>query len=278
MSAQASLLLRLEGPWQSWGELGRLTTRETRTHPTKSGVIGLVANALGYERDADLTELAALEFAVRVDRPGTIERDVQTVGSGTMPSLVGDMLADPRLLASPVPTVHGGFQGSPWSYGAPRDVAASLEGRLVSPYPAKGRQTVLTERHYLADAAFVAALGGPHALLETIAAAIDDPARALFLGRRKCVPGWAPMNLGVHAAAPLDALAAVPRLPRAQEGALTAWVESGPGPGAAAVADQPLSFDTHERDYALRYEKPVEIDPPAPVPDAYPDLPAKDTA
>jgi len=41
------LLLRLAGPLQSWGDSSRFATRGTRREPTKSGVIGMVAAALG---------------------------------------------------------------------------------------------------------------------------------------------------------------------------------------------------------------------------------------
>ncbi|MFB8217377.1 type I-E CRISPR-associated protein Cas5/CasD [Streptomyces anulatus] len=72
------LLLRLAGPLQSWGSAARFTRRTTENAPTKSGVIGLLAAAQGRRRDADLTDLAALEFGVRIDQPGTRLRDFQT--------------------------------------------------------------------------------------------------------------------------------------------------------------------------------------------------------
>ena len=49
-----------------------------RPAPTKSGVIGLLAAALGRGRTADLTDLAALRFGVRIDQPGISVRDFQT--------------------------------------------------------------------------------------------------------------------------------------------------------------------------------------------------------
>lgn len=35
----STLLLRLAGPLQSWGDSSRFTRRETRAEPTKSGVL-----------------------------------------------------------------------------------------------------------------------------------------------------------------------------------------------------------------------------------------------
>ncbi len=75
-----TLLLRLDGPMQAWGTDSKFGIRETRTTPTKSGVLGLVAAALGRPREADITDLAALRFGVRVDRAGRVRRDFQTAG------------------------------------------------------------------------------------------------------------------------------------------------------------------------------------------------------
>ncbi|MFJ1843207.1 type I-E CRISPR-associated protein Cas5/CasD [Streptomyces sp. NPDC088146] len=72
------LLMRLAGPLQSWGSTARFVRRTTETAPTKSGVVGLLAAAQGRRRDADLSDLAELEFGVRIDQPGTRLRDFQT--------------------------------------------------------------------------------------------------------------------------------------------------------------------------------------------------------
>lgn len=72
------LLLRLAGPLQSWGDSSRFTRRHTRTEPTKSGVLGLLAAAQGRRRTDPIEDLAALSFGVRVDQRGRIERDFQT--------------------------------------------------------------------------------------------------------------------------------------------------------------------------------------------------------
>jgi len=72
------VLLRLEGPLQSWGVDSRYDVRATRPEPTKSGVLGLVSAALGRDREDDVSDLAALRFGVRSDRPGRIIRDYHT--------------------------------------------------------------------------------------------------------------------------------------------------------------------------------------------------------
>jgi CRISPR system Cascade subunit CasD len=72
------LLLRLAGPMQSWGVQSRFSTRDTGLEPSKSGVVGLLCAALGRPRDADVTALAALPQAVRVDREGRMACDYHT--------------------------------------------------------------------------------------------------------------------------------------------------------------------------------------------------------
>lgn len=80
-----SVLLRLEGPLQSWGTRSRFPERDTEIEPSKSGVLGLVGAALGMPRDdtALLERIAACSMAVRVDREGTLLRDYHTAGGGT---------------------------------------------------------------------------------------------------------------------------------------------------------------------------------------------------
>jgi CRISPR system Cascade subunit CasD len=72
------LLLRLSGPMQSWGVQSRFSVRETGLEPSKSGVVGLLAAALGRPRDADMRDLAGLRMAVRVDVEGLLRYDYQT--------------------------------------------------------------------------------------------------------------------------------------------------------------------------------------------------------
>lgn len=74
-----SLALCLDAPMQSWGIRSTAGTRDTATEPTKSGIVGLLAAALGVPRDdnTSIAALADLHLAVRVDREGIIERDYQ---------------------------------------------------------------------------------------------------------------------------------------------------------------------------------------------------------
>lgn len=77
-----TLLLRLEGPQQAWGTQSRFSDRDTGYEPSKSGLLGLICAALGRPRDHDLSDLNSLRMGIRVDRPGTLEREFQTAGGG----------------------------------------------------------------------------------------------------------------------------------------------------------------------------------------------------
>lgn len=79
----ATLLLRLAAPLQSWGLDSKFETRKTNRVPTKSGVIGLLAAALGLRRDdtAGLARLNRLRFAVRTDQEGSLLVDFHTAKS-----------------------------------------------------------------------------------------------------------------------------------------------------------------------------------------------------
>lgn len=74
----AVLAVRLAGPMQSWGDASRFTQRLTRSEPTKSGVLGLIAAAQGRRRAESIEDLADLTFGVRVDQPGRLVRDFHT--------------------------------------------------------------------------------------------------------------------------------------------------------------------------------------------------------
>mgnify|MGYP001576376810 CR=1 FL=1 len=75
-----TLLLQLIGPMQSWGTTSRFDQRDTGKEPSKSGVVGLLAAAMGIDREnwTDLEPLTHLSLGVRHDRAGVPKRDYQT--------------------------------------------------------------------------------------------------------------------------------------------------------------------------------------------------------
>jgi len=77
-------------------------------------------------------------------------------------------------------------------------VRVDLEGRLEIDYHTaldvlkanrSGTDTQISNRAYLADAAFLVGLEGERALLERLQAALKNPRWPLFLGRKSFVPG-----------------------------------------------------------------------------------------
>lgn len=78
----AVLLLRLAAPLQAWGSSSKFIVRSTEREPTKSGVIGMIAAAMGIQRNDDakkLAPLAQLRFGVRADKEGILLKDFHMV-------------------------------------------------------------------------------------------------------------------------------------------------------------------------------------------------------
>ena len=84
-----TLLLRFAGPMQSWGFESHFTNRGTADWPTKSGVIGMIASAMGRSREESVSDLCKLRMGVRIDRAGYrstdyhIVRHMKKKGNGT---------------------------------------------------------------------------------------------------------------------------------------------------------------------------------------------------
>jgi CRISPR system Cascade subunit CasD len=76
----STLLLRLAAPMQSWG-VDKFERRGTERVPTKSGVVGIIAAALGRRRNESIDDISSLRFGVRVDREGKLLRDFHTARS-----------------------------------------------------------------------------------------------------------------------------------------------------------------------------------------------------
>lgn len=149
-----TLFLRLEGPMQSWGERARWSVRDSAPEPTKSGVIGLVACALGFREDGQLKTLSEqTRMGVRCDAPGVRLTDYHTIGGG---------YDFPTLLESS---------------GKPKKT------------PAGAPHTELSWRDYLCGASFLVALqSNDERLIDRMAHALQNPIWPIFLGRKSCPP------------------------------------------------------------------------------------------
>lgn len=74
----SSVILTLAGPLQSWGTTKGTDKRRTGLYPTKSGVLGIVAAAMGRQRGESVDDLRGLSMAVRVDHVGSAFTDFHT--------------------------------------------------------------------------------------------------------------------------------------------------------------------------------------------------------
>ena len=76
------VVMLLTGPLQSWGgPAPGIYERGTESMPSLSGIVGMVANALGRERTDPIDDLAdGAQLHVRADRPGTSVEDYHTLG------------------------------------------------------------------------------------------------------------------------------------------------------------------------------------------------------
>ncbi|MBT2207276.1 type I-E CRISPR-associated protein Cas5/CasD [Actinomadura sp. NEAU-AAG7] len=237
MSAQpdarptTALLLHLSGPLQSWGERSRFNQRDTSRAPTRSGLIGLIAAALGRRRDQPLDDLTPLRFTTRIDRPGTLLRDFHTVGGGM-----------PRHLT-----------------------VITAEGKRRSADTA----TLVSNRYYLQDAAFTVAVTAPDPdLLDTCARALRAPTWPPYLGRRSCPPN-APLLIDAVHDDPITHLIRLPLARTAPahtesvnvefqaDAAFTGSWPDGPDPSEhqqahTQIQDDPVSFAPSSRHYRTR--------------------------
>lgn len=79
----STLLLRLASPLQSWGVDSKFDNRSSGTEPSKSGVVGMIAAALGRSRNESIDDLSALRMGVRIDQPGMSINDFHTAKSAS---------------------------------------------------------------------------------------------------------------------------------------------------------------------------------------------------
>ena len=213
-----TLLLRLSAPMQAWGDESSFEYRRTRREPTKSGVIGMIASAMGRARTEDISDLYAFRFGVRADREGK--------------------------------------DSSRYDFQISR-VAKKKNGKYIplkdGEYETEEKSTVLTYRYYLNDAAFLVGLEGKDEMVMQAEKALRAPAWPLFLGRRSCPPAGQ-VVLGIRDLPLENALKEEPIFENAtpQNGTLRFLIEKGTEGGTYYQRDNPVSFDQRKRMFSLR--------------------------
>lgn len=239
----STVTLRLAGPMQAWSNTPAKAVRPTQDHPTKTGVIGMIASALGRDRSDPVDDLAILRFAVRADRPGELAEDYHTAGSGTFPILPGTILANPNLIRDAAKLPDGDVLDTlrDGAYAAPAGVSEKAGGVLVG----RPGDTVVRTDQYLADAIFTVALTGPRDTVDAVATALTQPARPLHLGR-KDYPPTGQLLIGVtDHDDPVEALAATDVDARAAAQPWRVWTETPiDGQPSQYIADQPTNYAT----------------------------------
>lgn len=205
------LILRLEATLLSFGGVAVDERRPSDEYPSRSLLVGLLANALGWNH-GDFEKLdrlqARLRHAARRDRRGTRLDDYHTVDLGQ------------------------DFMRQGWT----------TRGRVEGRGGGSATGTHIRDRRYWADAAYTVALALDPAdespTLDDLAAAVMHPERPLFLGRKTCLPSRPLVAEGelhrLRAPSLVDALARVPRWTRGEESpTLRAWWTDGDPAGPA---------------------------------------------
>ncbi|WP_337188081.1 type I-E CRISPR-associated protein Cas5/CasD [Phenylobacterium sp.] len=253
MPERAFLIFRLSGPMAAFGRIAVGERRDVWGEPSKSGVLGFVAGALGLRRDdaeAQAELAAGLGFAVRVDAPGRPLRDYHTAQA---------------------PKAR---RGGVWTT------------RREELGPGENLNTVLSERIYRIEACATVALwrtgeAGPG--LEALAAAIRRPAFAPFLGRKSCPMGeaaWPEVVEATGLAAAFEAYDAQrPKVEGAQPPgpATEVWFELGAGLAEEDAAARHIRErrdapgDRLRRRFGNRSEGRLDL-APDPLPDPLADI------
>lgn len=172
------LILTLQGVFQAWGKHSFETFRPTELFPTRSGITGFLAAALGIARDEQEKILKlnnSYTYAARSDR----ER------------LELSVFDKPRL-----------FQPG-------RKISDFHTVQQVRTVGTKTKPTEITRREYLEDQSFTVAImetKTPEYKLRQIAEALKRPTFSLHLGRKSCPLCTPPLRCAFEAKSLFDAL------------------------------------------------------------------------
>lgn len=179
------LLFRLYGALSSWGDIAVGDIRPSYRYPSKSAVIGLIAAAMGLERDAHTkhSELAKMSFSVRIDGEGIPMDDYHTIQAPSEQAMKS-----------------GRKDKACWTR---LDEIEAIKFRVIDAKSRAEAGAIQSRRTYLCDAVYTVALserednkinwsvfGVPEMKdIAGIAAFLMNPEFALYLGRKSCPLG-----------------------------------------------------------------------------------------
>ncbi|WP_320171107.1 type I-E CRISPR-associated protein Cas5/CasD [Maridesulfovibrio sp.] len=225
------LIFTIYGPMQGWGSVAVGEVRPAAQRPTRSGLLGLLAAAMGVRRgDPLLSDLTrAARVAVREDRSGSVMLDYHTT---QVPSEKKNRV----------------FRTRRQELGTMLD----KDDRL---------NTILSRREYLMNAAFTACIwfDGEHPfVMKDIAEALNRPRLNVYLGRKSCAPGFPFMPEIVSAADELEALGCYAPEMRKAYGARSldkcpVWTEVEHG-DFTRYSVRDMVTDHNRRQFGMRFE------------------------
>jgi len=223
------LVFTLAAALGSMGDLAGHERRGSWTWPGRSAILGLLAAARGIRRDGDFAGIDALSVSVAIFDPGETLRDYHTVQT--------------------VPTAAARRPQS-------RPQALLQAGRAVN--------TTITLRDYRSGPLYGVAVAGPG--LAALRDALEQPAFALYLGRKSC-PLAAPLAPRIVAAdspeAALAHLVLPPWIPPRARVASMLAVDAGRGQDGHVETRHDAPLDRRLWHFAARAVrlKPVDIRP-----------------
>ncbi|MFO7971314.1 MAG: type I-E CRISPR-associated protein Cas5/CasD [Desulfobacterales bacterium] len=157
------LVFQIYGAMAAWGDIAVGETRRSAAYPTKSAILGLLAAALGIDREDDTTHhkiASAYGFGCKVISSGSLLIDFHTVQ------------VPPQQRKAVLPTRK-----------------AELSSEKLG--------TLLSSREYRCDASYIIAVwlnnqSAPFSLKQ-LSEALLHPIYTIYLGRKSCLPGL-PLN------------------------------------------------------------------------------------
>jgi len=175
------LLFRLYGALASWGDIAIGDIRPSYRYPSKSAIIGLIAAAIGIKREEQdkQTELAKLQFAVRIDAVGVPLDDYHTIQAPSEQAIKADRAKD---------------------YWTRIDEIEAIKLRVVESQSSAEAGAIQSRRTYLCDAVYTVCLSEDENnkvnwqtleinALENIMPFLMSPRFVLYLGRKSCPLG-----------------------------------------------------------------------------------------
>lgn len=233
-----TILLKFAGPLQAWGTGSHFEKRHTDRYPSKSAVLGMIAAGFGYRRDDE-----------HIEKLNELHFAVRI-------DQPGHILRD----------YHTAHRYKPKAEITEWTDSSSLD------------RTYVTERYYLEDAVFVAAVGSENEEWMTeIETAIRNPYFSLYLGRRS-LPVTEDLFLTATDEDVITALKTYPwqaaswyQKRHTADMEIYADADLLPGGNASYRSDHVASFSNRGRRYGLRSEGRIWVHLPANHENLYPE-------